>query len=186
MSEPLRVKEVLATTETTPTLIRKRLPDDKPADNHSVYIGGSRLHFTVGKDPETLEPKELFIRISKYGATIGGLLDSYATLFSKTLQYGIPLEEALSHMSEANFAPNGVTSYSSLPMAKSIMDYIAKWMLLKYRGQSALPTETDTVNNTAPAELTGDICPECGALMQRTGATCLTCTNCAISTGTCG
>ncbi len=192
LSEPLRVGEVLAEVERVPELGRKKLPQDRPSDTHAVSIGGSQLYLTVGKDPQTQEPKELFIRISKYGATVGGLLDSYATLLSKTLQYGIPLEAALSHMQDTQFTPSGVTSNTEIPLAKSIMDYVAKWMLQKYKGVAVLPTEENTEElktpdtHIKPPEMTGDVCPECGAMMVRNGATCLICTNCAASTGVCG
>lgn len=184
LSEPLRVRELKIEQEVQPELVRKKLPQDRPSDTHTVTIGGSTLYLTVGKDPDTGEPRELFIRISKYGATVGGLLDSYATLLSKTLQYGIPLEEALSHMMDTQYTPSGVTSNSKIPMAKSIMDYVAKWMISKYTDD---PSKVSVIPpRDVNAIMTGEICPECGALMQRNGASCLICSNCAASTGVCG
>lgn len=184
LSEPLRVRELKIGQEVPLELVRKKLPQDRPSDTHAVTISGSSLYLTVGKDPETLEPKELFIRISKYGATVGGLLDSYATLLSKALQYGLPLEAALSHMMDTQFSPSGVTNNPQIPMAKSIMDYIAKWMLAKYTGNKTAEPTAPVV--TKDAEMTGEVCAECGALMIRTGATCQICSNCAVSTGVCG
>ncbi len=180
LSEPLRVREVMAEAECQQTLVRKHLPRDRPSDTHAVRIEGSKLYLTVGKDPETMEPKELFIRISKYGATVGGLLDTYATLLSKTLQYGVPLEDAVAHMSDTQFSPSGVTNNPEIGMTKSIMDYIAKWMLAKY-GDDQLKVAVPIVE--AP---TGETCNECGALMIRNGANCQMCSNCATSTGVCG
>jgi ribonucleoside-diphosphate reductase alpha chain len=187
LSEPMRVKEILAEIESPSVLTRTKLPQNRPSDTHAVLLGGSKLYLTVGKDPETMEPQELFIRISKYGATVGGLLDAYATLFSKALQFGIPLEEVLSHMESTQFAPSGITDCPDIPLTKSIMDYIARHMKMKY-----LNHEDELVDDSLippphiPHEVTGEICPECGAMMMRNGATCLVCTNCATSTGVCG
>lgn len=185
LSEPMRVREVMAETQKMQTLVRKKLPKERKSITHAVNIGGTKLYLTVGLD-ETGAPKETFIRISKYGATVGGLLDSYATLLSKMLQYGVPLDKAVAHMSDTQFAPSGITDMPEIiPTAKSIMDYIAKWMLLRFEGVETNKA-ISIIPDTNGAELTGEICPECGMMMVRNGATCMVCTNCSASTGVCG
>jgi len=181
LSEPLRVKEVMEQANKATVLKRARMPKDRPSITHDANIGGSSLYLTVSPPPGQGPLKEVFIRISKFGSTVGGLLDSFATLMSVCLQYGVPLEEGiLKRMRDTQFAPSGVTDDTNIPMAKSILDYIAQWIAANYT-----EIEIENVEVQGP-ELTGETCTACGSMMQRNGASCLICPNCSNSTGVCG
>ena len=74
------------------------------------------------------QPGEIFITMSKEGSTISGLMDSFATAISMALQYGVPLRVLVDKFSHMRFEPSGFTKNPDIPMAKSIMDYIFRWL----------------------------------------------------------
>lgn len=187
MSEPLRITELKQKATVRQVPQRQKPPEDLPTLRHGFYIGTHHGYFHVGLDPETKEPQELFIRVARFGSTVGGLLDSYATLFSKALQYGIPLADLVSHMEGSKFPPAGITRNPKIEMAQSIMDYVARWLRLTFLDTETTDAEPNyTANDTVDIpDLSEDTCPTCGHPLVRTG-TCTTCRNCSYNSGVCG
>ncbi len=99
---------------------------------HKFSIGGHEGYLTVGLYPDTQQPGEIFIRMSKEGSSISGLMDSFATAISLALQYGVPLQTLVDKFIHSRFEPSGFTGNKEIPMAKSVMDYIFRYLALKY------------------------------------------------------
>ena len=190
--------------------IRKRLPDKRNAIAHKFSIGGHEGYIHVGLYDDG-QPGEVFLRMNKEGSVISGLMDAVAILTSVALQYGVPLESLVNKFSHVRFEPSGFTNNPELPMAKSIMDYVYRWL-----GKEFLPEDVQEVDDAAdydeqmvpPEQLhpfghgsNGDTeswvarekqvalqhadsppCQECGSLMLRSGV-CYRCTNCGSTSG---
>jgi ribonucleoside-diphosphate reductase alpha chain len=110
---------------------RVRLPDERRAITHKFSISGHEGYITVGQYPNG-KPGEMFISMAKEGSVVSGLMDSFATSVSIMLQYGVPLKVLINKFSHARFEPSGFTNNKQIPIAKSVMDYIFRWMDLKY------------------------------------------------------
>ncbi len=110
---------------------RVRLPDERTAVTHKFSISGHEGYITVGMYPNG-KPGEMFISMAKEGSVVSGLMDSFATSVSIMLQYGVPLKVLVNKFSHARFEPSGFTSNREIPIAKSVMDYIFRWMDLKF------------------------------------------------------
>ena len=110
---------------------RVRLPDERQAITHKFSISGHEGYLTVGLYPNG-KPGEMFISMAKEGSVVSGLMDSFATSVSIMLQYGVPLKVLINKFSHARFEPSGFTSNREIPIAKSVMDYIFRWMDLKF------------------------------------------------------
>lgn len=191
MSEVIRVQETQALAEKKKVPTRNRPPSDLPSHRHKFSVGGTEGFIHPGHDPETGELIEVFIRVAKPGVTVHGLLDNYFILFSKSLQYGIPLEILLSHMEGTKFEPAGPTAHREIHMASSLLDYIAKWLRKTYlekkkdEGLTIISTAPDPPNErTGDFDINANPCPECGDLLRKSGA-CWFCGNCAYSSGVC-
>ncbi len=130
-----------------PRLARRRLPDERRSITHKFSIGGHEGYMTVGMYDDGT-PGELFITMAKEGSVVSGLMDSFATAISMALQYGVPLQVLCEKFSHTRFEPSGFTGNPDIPIAKSITDYIFRWLTLKF-----LPSE-DGAGVTAPALLT--------------------------------
>ncbi|MFO7607803.1 MAG: vitamin B12-dependent ribonucleotide reductase [Candidatus Krumholzibacteriia bacterium] len=128
-----RKKEAVATEEllAPPKPLRVRLPDERQAITHKFSISGHEGYLTVGMYPNG-KPGEMFISMAKEGSVVSGLMDSFATSVSIMLQYGVPLKVLINKFSHARFEPSGFTSNKEIPIAKSVMDYIFRWMDLKF------------------------------------------------------
>jgi ribonucleoside-diphosphate reductase alpha chain len=113
------------------TPYRRRLPDERQAVTHKFSVGGHEGYLTVGLF-EDGQPGEIFITMSKEGSTLSGLMDSFATMVSLSLQYGVPLRVLVNKFSHTRFEPSGVTNNRDIRFAKSIIDYIFRWMALKF------------------------------------------------------
>jgi len=111
--------------------LRRRLPETRTAVTHKFDIAGHEGYLTVGLF-ENNQPGELFITMAKEGSTIGGLMDSVATLTSMALQYGVPLEALVRKFSHQRFEPSGFTKNSELRNVSSITDYVFRWMALQF------------------------------------------------------
>jgi len=133
---------------------RHRLPDTRQAVTHKFDIAGHEGYITVGLFDDGV-PGELFITMAKEGSTIGGLMDTIGTLVSLSLQYGVPLETLVKKFAHQRFEPSGFTKNPDIPIAKSISDYLFRWLgcqfIPGYReanspnaGQSELPLKEDT------------------------------------------
>lgn len=110
---------------------RRKLPDERASITHKFSIAGHEGYITVGMY-EDGTAGEIFISMSKEGSTISGLMDSFATSVSLALQYGVPLHILISKFAHSRFEPSGFTPNRNIPFAKSIMDYIFRWLSLKF------------------------------------------------------
>ena len=108
-------------------VIRHRLPDERRAITHKFDIQGHEGYVTVGLY-EDGQPGELFVTMAKEGSTISGLMDAFATQTSYALQFGVPLQFMVDKFSHMRFEPSGFTKNPEIPIAKSIVDYIFRWM----------------------------------------------------------
>ncbi len=126
---------------------RERLPDTRQSVTHKFNIAGHEGYLNVGLYPDG-RPGELFITMAKEGSTVGGLMDSFGTAVSMSLQYGVPLEVLVNKFSHTRFEPMGHTSNPDIRIAKSMVDYIFRWLgitfLAGYR-------EATLGNTAAPA-----------------------------------
>ncbi len=166
---------------------------------------------TVGMYDDGL-PGELFVVMAKEGSVVSGLMDSFATSISMALQYGVPLQVLCDKFSHTRFEPSGFTGNPEIPIAKSITDYIFRWLALKFLpsepgatlaspgalppgASPALPSVARSVVDApvSPARASGapvtharetdaPPCPNCGEITVRNGA-CYKCTNCGTTTG---
>ncbi|MCC6334005.1 MAG: vitamin B12-dependent ribonucleotide reductase [Myxococcales bacterium] len=190
-------------------IARKRLPDERRAITHKFSIAGHEGYLTVGMY-EDGQPGEVFITMAKEGSTVSGLMDSFATAISLSLQYGVPLQVLVDKFSHTRYEPAGFTNNPDLPIAKSLTDYIFRWLALKFLPQegaaeSLMEAEAKAIARTpAPkpspvvvadkgAELSAmkaaflnqadaPPCPVCGTITVRNGA-CYKCHNCGATTG---
>jgi ribonucleoside-diphosphate reductase alpha chain len=141
------------------------------------------------------QPGELFITMAKEGSIISGLMDSFATAISFTLQYGVPLKFLVDKFVHVRFEPDGWTGNPQIPYAKSIMDYIFRWLGMKFLGPEYGVTEAGKSSKLRPTELEpqqslpfgpvaedAPLCAECGSLMTRNGS-CFKCENCGGTSG---
>lgn len=110
---------------------RRKLPDERMAIAHKFSIAGHDGYIHVGMY-EDGSPGEIFIKMSKEGSTLSGVMDTLALSLSMNLQYGVPLEVLCDKLVHARFEPNGMTANKEIPMAKSIMDYMGRWLALKF------------------------------------------------------
>jgi ribonucleoside-diphosphate reductase alpha chain len=106
---------------------RERLPDTRRSVTHKFNVGGHEGYITVGLYDDG-RPGELFITMAKEGSTIGGLMDAFGTAVSMSLQYGVPLEVYVKKFSHTRFEPWGYTKNPDIPVAKSLVDYLFRWM----------------------------------------------------------
>src|SRR5438034_693160 len=176
--------------------VRRKLPDERRSITHKFAIGGHEGYITAGMY-EDGSPGEIFIAMAKEGSTISGLMDSFATAISFNLQYGVPLKFLVDKFSHVRFEPSGFTGNPQIPYAKSIMDYIFRWLGAKFLGpEYALgevgdtltlrPTEADPQQtlpfSPAPTLEDAPLCAECGSIMTRNGS-CYKCGNCGGTSG---
>lgn len=191
------------------TPVRRKLPDERHAITHKFSIEGHEGYLTVGMF-EDGQPGEIFLLMSKEGSTISGLMDGFATMTSLALQYGVPLDDLVSKFSHMRFEPAGFTQNPEIRIAKSIYDYIFRYLASKFMspdqqvqiGNHVQPT----ISSKSPAfgdagteqtEQKADsdqmvmpfinqedapLCPSCGLIMVRSG-TCYLCQNCGTQHG---
>ena len=122
---------------------RKKLPDERAAITHKFSIGGHEGYLTVGLF-EDGQPGELFCTMSKEGSTISGLMDAFATSVSLALQYGVPLKVLVDKFSHMRFEPSGFTGNPHIPIAKSVSDYIFRWLGQKFLPEDDRPFDPTT------------------------------------------
>jgi len=150
-SQPLNTsldeaQEIAAVAVTAPRAQRRRLPDERQAVTHKFSIAGHDGYITVGMY-EDGSPGEVFIVMAKEGSIVSGLMDGFATAISLALQYGVPLEVLVRKFTHSRFEPAGMTNNPQIPIAKSITDYIFRWLALKF-----LPEVADEVNSAHRTE----------------------------------
>jgi ribonucleoside-diphosphate reductase alpha chain len=185
-----------------PAANRHRLPDERVGITHHFSIAGHKGYLTVGLYPNG-QPGEIFIRMAKEGSTIAGLMECFGTVVSVSLQHGVPLQVLVGKLSHTRFEPSGWTGNEQLGYAKSIMDYIFRWLELRFLSGTQLPLfpqQTAVVvrrgsveSSEAPASNSqflhdsyeiGDapLCVTCGSLMVR-NCSCHKCANCGGTSG---
>src|SRR5262245_3833851 len=186
---------------------RRKLPDERRAITHKFSVAGHEGYITVGLY-EDGKPGEIFLTMSKEGSTISGLMDSFATAISLTLQYGVPLEALIDKFTHMRFEPSGFTKNPEIPIAKSLVDYIFKWLGSKFltaEEKQAIGVIARDTSSNAPIPVTDQIvvaksdnagsqkvtfetstdapaCHECGSIMVRSAA-CYKCMNCGATSG---
>src|SRR5215467_3930667 len=191
--------------------VRRHLPVERHSITHKFSVAGHEGYLTIGMY-EDGTPGEIFIVMAKEGSTLSGVMDSFATTCSMALQYGVPLKVLVDKFSHTRFEPSGFTSNPQVPYAKSIMDYIFRYLASKFlpaEEAKALGVQVDQPPLTplavhTPPPLTGSattsvtpskkgalvdiedrdapVCFECGSLMVRNGA-CYKCLNCGSTSG---
>src|SRR5947209_8792094 len=189
--------------------VRRRLSDERKSITHKFDIQGHEGYLTVGMF-EDGQPGELFVTMAKEGSTISGLMDAFATQTSYALQFGVPLKFMVDKFSHMRFEPSGFTKNKEIPIAKSIVDYIFRWMASHFlpleeqdeagvirREESPAPiadpkpvtTEFKVIATPTTVQKlafvnTGDApaCADCGAITVRSGS-CYKCLNCGATTG---
>src|SRR5438477_820058 len=189
--------------------MRRKLPDERKAVTHKFDLGGHEGYLTVGLY-EDGTPGELFVTMAKEGSTISGLMDAFATQTSYALQFGVPLKFMVDKFSHMRFEPSGFTKNKEIPIAKSIVDYIFRWMASHFlpvedqdeagvirRDDTPAPiadpkplaTEFKVIASPSTVQKlafvnTGDApaCADCGAITVRSGS-CYKCMNCGATTG---
>jgi len=175
--------------------VRRKLPDERRAITHKFSIGGHEGYITVGMYDDG-SPGEIFITMAKEGSTISGLMDAFATAASFNLQYGVPLKFLVDKFAHVRFEPSGWTGNPQVPYAKSIMDYIFRWLGAKFLGDEyAVATEVGEAAMLRPTEANpqqplpfeavvadAPLCAECGSIMTRNGS-CYKCGNCGGTSG---
>jgi ribonucleoside-diphosphate reductase alpha chain len=185
--------------------VRRRLPQDTHSLRHKFDIAGHEGYIHVGLYEDDT-PGEIFIKIAKEGSTISGLMDTIGILTSMALQYGVPLEVLVSKFSHVRFEPSGFTKNPEIPMAKSLIDYIFRFLGTRFlsseqRTTMGLAAGLEGTSEATPAAGAGEdaggqsvaalgfspqadapSCHDCGAIMVRNGA-CYKCLNCGATSG---
>jgi ribonucleoside-diphosphate reductase alpha chain len=187
--------------------IRHKLPDERHARTHKFSIAGHEGYLTVGLY-EDGQPGEIFLRMAKEGSTVSGLMDTIATMTSISLQYGVPLKALVDKFSHTRFEPAGFTNNPDIPIAKSVMDYVFRYLGQRFlHGEAEVMDEQETSvdasglfrADASRAAIAGGSgaepapygivnqsdapgCPDCGSIMIRSG-TCYKCPNCGVTSG---
>jgi ribonucleoside-diphosphate reductase alpha chain len=174
--------------------VRRKLPDERRSVTHKFSIGGHEGYITVGMYDDG-SPGEIFITMAKEGSTISGLMDTLATAISFNLQYGVPLKFLVDKFAHVRFEPSGWTGNQQIPYAKSIIDYIFRWLGMKFLGPEYATTEAGETPSLRPTEpdpqqalpfsaavADAPLCAECGSIMTRNGS-CYKCGNCGGTSG---
>jgi ribonucleoside-diphosphate reductase alpha chain len=180
-----------------PRAVRSHLPDERVSVTHKFSVGGHEGYITVGLYPDQ-RPGEIFITMAKEGSTVSGLISSFAQALSIALQHGIPLKLFCDKFSHTRFEPSGWTGNPEIGQASSVMDYIFRWLRLRFCGEiptgmvlsHPLPsratnhaTITTPMISAEPAQASDTpTCPHCGSLTKRNGS-CYICGNCGSTTG---
>ena len=148
------------------TPVRRKLPDERQAITHKFDIAGHEGYITVGLFEDGM-PGEIFLVMAKEGSTISGFADAFAQAISYALQYGVPLSSLVDKFSHVRFEPSGMTRNPDVRFAKSIVDYIFRWMASKFlspeaqfaagvnnrdEAVSATATVTETVTKSVSVE----------------------------------
>jgi ribonucleoside-diphosphate reductase alpha chain len=160
-----RDKEKAAVVQAPAGPARRRLPDERRSITHKFDIAGHEGYITVGLY-EDGQPGELFLVMAKEGSTISGFADAFAQAISYALQYGVPLQDLVDKFSHVRFEPSGMTRNPDVRFAKSIVDYIFRWMATKFLSTDA--QFLAGVNNreelvTTPEQLPLDVAAAAGA-----------------------
>jgi ribonucleoside-diphosphate reductase alpha chain len=144
---------------------RHRLPDERQSITHKFDIGGHEGYITVGLY-EDGQPGELFLTMAKEGSTISGFADAFAQAISYALQYGVPLQDLVDKFSHVRFEPSGMTRNPDIRFAKSIVDYIFRWLAAKFLSAEAqynAGLNVPEVSTTTPEQLVLEVTGTAGS-----------------------
>jgi len=212
-SQPLNTSATaakVAVADDTARPQRRRLPADCRSIRHKFDVAGHEGYIHVGFFDDGA-PGEIFIKMAKEGSTISGLMDTIATLTSMSMQYGVPLEALVNKFAHVRFEPSGFTKNPEIPVAKSLTDYIFRFLGTRFGGDAgaatvsaavAAETAVQTRQAAAPArpklelleggqgrptdfilsQSDAPTCSDCGSIMIRNGA-CYKCHNCGATSG---
>ncbi len=147
-TDPGLVKGGAGALAAAPTAVRRKLPDERQSLTHKFTVAGHEGYIHVGLY-EDGEPGEVFIRMAKEGSTISGLMDSFATAISLSLQHGVPLKLLVDKFSRTRFEPSGFTGNPEIPRASSIMDYLFRWLGSKFVKEDVV-VEAESATAAAP------------------------------------
>jgi ribonucleoside-diphosphate reductase alpha chain len=186
---------------------REKMPAERSSVTHKFSVGGHEGYITVGLY-EDGRPGEVFIKMSKEGSTLSGVMDGLALTISIGLQYGVPLKVFVDKLLNTRFEPSGITANANIRFVSSVLDYIARWLggrfistdYLKLNGAApeviatasvmaapvvavaAKPAEPVVSKSPSNAHEGAPTCSECGMLMVPNGA-CYKCENCGSTSG---
>jgi ribonucleoside-diphosphate reductase alpha chain len=161
-----QLKEELAKLTSQP--VRRKLPDERRSITHKFDIAGHEGYITVGLF-EDGTPGEIFLVMAKEGSTISGFADAFAQAISYALQYGVPLQVLVDKFSHARFEPSGMTKNPEIRFAKSIVDYIFRWMATKFLSKEAQYDAGVNLRDSLPDEH-GHTLPQTAAATKPTAA----------------
>jgi ribonucleoside-diphosphate reductase alpha chain len=140
-----------------PRAVRHRLKEERMSVTHKFNIGGHEGYITVGLYPNG-EPGEIFIKMAKEGSTVSGLMDSFALAVSVALQHGVPARMLCEKFAHTRFEPSGWSNNPDIGFAKSVVDYIFRWIQLRFlTGQQQLLFDNLRPKNWPAAEGVGDL-----------------------------
>jgi ribonucleoside-diphosphate reductase alpha chain len=186
---------------------REKMPTERASVTHKFSVGGHEGYITVGMY-EDARPGEIFIKMSKEGSTLSGVMDGLALTVSLGLQYGVPLKVFVDKLLNTRFEPSGITANPNIRFVSSVLDYIARWLggrfisadYLKLSGEQAVaaPASPNSAmldsmlaaisagnppsSKPRDAHEGAPACSECGMLMVPNGA-CYKCENCGSTSG---
>jgi ribonucleoside-diphosphate reductase alpha chain len=183
-----------------PRANRNRLPVERASVTHKFSIANHEGYLTVGLYPNG-QPGEIFLKMAKEGSTISGLMDAFATAVSLALQHGVPLKVLCDKFAHMRFEPSGWTGNQEIGYAKSLMDYIFRWITLRFvEGEqlsmfaglqtplAGLPKTTARITQEPPTITDqldfgdAETCSICGGITYVSG-TCRRCGTCGVSGG---
>jgi len=187
---------------------RHKLPNERTSITHKFSVGGHEGYLTVGKY-EDGTPGEIFIKMAKEGSTLSGIMDAFALSVSIALQYGVPLRALVDKFCNSRFEPSGYTGNPEIRYAKSVVDYIGRWLGGKFISPDYLDHDGTATEQESPAQVVkaapvattvrhsaevetatrpraaiddAPYCSECGMLMTPNGS-CYKCSNCGSTSG---
>jgi len=198
------VKAAVAAALAARTPMRRKLPDERHAITHKFDISGHEGYITVGLFEDGM-PGEIFLVMAKEGSTISGFADAFAQAISYALQYGVPLQALVDKFSHVRFEPSGMTKNADVRFAKSIVDYIFRWMASKFLSPEAqfhagvnnrdealdppVPAPKAAPASTATLSATGVIVPSTNQFAaiknQEDAPPCSTCGSIMVRSGAC-
>ncbi|MDP2052556.1 MAG: vitamin B12-dependent ribonucleotide reductase, partial [Acidobacteriota bacterium] len=204
------VKAAVAAALAQKAPARRKLPDERQAITHKFDIAGHEGYITVGLFEDGM-PGEIFLVMAKEGSTISGFADAFAQAISYALQYGVPLQALVDKFSHVRFEPSGMTKNADVRFAKSIVDYIFRWMASKFLSAeaqfnagvnnrddaagsyaaepAAVPAPKVTASPTATVSTTGVIVPQTHQFAamqnQEDAPPCTTCGSIMVRSGAC-
>jgi ribonucleoside-diphosphate reductase alpha chain len=172
---------------------RRHMPEDRSGTTHRFEVNGHKGYITVNEYDDGT-PGEVFLRLGKNGSTMAGLIDGFTQLLSIALQYGVPLDKLIRSFTETQFEPSGYTRNPRIRFARSLYDYLFKYLDLKYfEGKTSglfdhsMPSDSIAPVASIPVRasnglMDGPPCSNCGGITHRNGS-CYLCNSCGTTTG---